>query len=127
MLSIQDGLELLQARAHPITRVYVDDYGFIHYERDRAEDIILGSTPQQSRKECADRADAACSGMDLDDPLQGGRFMSSVSSKLTYRQFYEQSANALLQSKLNQAKHNDKVLNLHRKEGLWHWRPTPIE
>jgi hypothetical protein len=128
MISREDALELLQAQAHPITLVYVDEYGFIHYERDRADDIILGSTPQQSRAECAYRADAVCSGMDLTPgSLEGGMSMSRVHTKLTFRAFYEQSCNAIIESKRNQARHNEKVVALHRKEGQWAWRPQRIE
>jgi hypothetical protein len=121
-----EGLELLQATAHPVIDIVVDEYGYIHYERDGADDIILGSSQAQSRYECAYRADAVCAEMKLDDPIDGTLPTSRVNSKLNFRTFYEKSCEAILKSKENQGIFDQKVLALHRKEGDWDWHAPRI-
>lgn len=94
----EKGPDLLEIMAHPITAVYVDDYGLVCYERLNAPPLLLNTTsPVRSRIEAKRRAEAAL----LHAPEVGGITLYDVTISetlqkgLTYRELVTQTRKAI--------------------------------
>lgn len=102
---------LLEIMAHPITRVFVDEFGVVCYERHDADPIKLNAIdPHRSRQEALHRLVAALdTGPPENDPRRDMPISESLGIGLTYNQLKMQTAEAVKKSREVQAEHEERA------------------